>query len=125
MSQNKNFTTTQIIQKCKFHQNANVTKRPMSPRGQCHQNANITKTQISPLELTFVFLHLPNGFGKIRSPDLVHINPNGLQGHGLSDSRPCCICRNYLHTPRDSLSPVCRIFSSGRTSCFALKKGFL
>ena len=59
----------------------------MSLKGQCHQNANVTKTQISPLELTFIFLYLPNGSVKNRSPDLVHINPNGLPGHGFSDSR--------------------------------------
>ena len=43
--------------------------------------------QISPRGLTFAFIYLPNGSGTTRSPGLVHINPNGLPGHGLSDSR--------------------------------------
>ena len=60
----------------------------MSPKQKCHQKANVTKMLISPIELIFVFLYLPNELGKIRSPDLVHINPNGLPGHGLSDSTP-------------------------------------
>ena len=80
--QNKNVTKTQIIPKRKCHQ------KQMSPKGQCHQNANVTKTQISPLELTFVFLYLPNASGKTRSPDLVLINPNGLPGHGLKYKIP-------------------------------------
>ena len=43
--------------------------------------------QISPLGLTFVFLYLPNWTGTTRPPGLVHINPHGLPGPGLSDSR--------------------------------------
>ena len=87
MSQITNVTKTQMspkrkkIPKPKCHRNTNVTNRPMSPKRECHQNSN------SPLELPFVFLYLPNGSGKTRSPDEVHINPNGLPGHGLSDSR--------------------------------------
>ena len=53
----------------------------------CHQSANVTRTQISPLGLTFVFLYLPNRNGTTRPPGLVHMNPNGLPGHGLSDYR--------------------------------------
>ena len=80
---------TQMSLKLKCPHNANNTRTQMSPKGQCHQNANVTKVQISPLELTFVFLYLPNGSGKTRSPDLVHINPNGLPG--LSESRRVCV----------------------------------
>ena len=83
--QNANVTKSPIIPKRKCRRNANVAETQMSPKGQCHQNANITKTQISPLEPSFVFLYL--GSGKTRSTDLVHINANGLPGHGLSDSR--------------------------------------
>ena len=104
--QNANVTKTQMSPKCKYpktqmspklkcHQIANNTKTQMSPKGQCHQNANVTKMQISPLELTFVFLYLSNGSGKTRSPDLVHINPNWLPGHGLSDSRLVFVSTYY------------------------------
>ena len=75
------------IPKHKCNQNANNTETQMSPKQKCHQKANVTKMLISPIELIFVFLYLPNELGKIRSPDLVHINPNGLPGRGLSDSR--------------------------------------
>ena len=96
--QNANVTKTQMSPKRKCHQNenipnhkcpqnANATKTQIRPKNKCHQKANVTTTQISPLDLTFLFLYLPNGSGKTRSPDLVHINPNGLPGHGLSDSR--------------------------------------
>ena len=75
------FTKTQMSQKIKLN------KKQLSPKCTCHQNPNVTKTQISPLVQTFVFLYLPNRTGTTSPPGLVHINPNGLPGHDLSDSR--------------------------------------
>ena len=82
-----NVIKLQMSPKLKYHDNWNVSKTWLSPKRKCHQNANVTKTQILPLGLTFPFIYLPNGSGTIRCPGLVLINPNGLWGHGLSDSR--------------------------------------
>ena len=73
--QTKKFTKTQMLPKCKCHQNANVTKMQMA------KNANVTKTQISQN------LNLPNWSCTTRSPLIVYINPSGLPGHVLCDSR--------------------------------------
>ena len=81
---NANNTTTKMSPKRKCHQKANVTKIKRLLKWKCHQNANF-------ITWTFVFPNLPNGSGKTKSPDLFHINSNGLPCHGLSDSRLVCV----------------------------------
>ena len=98
--QNANVTETKISAKRKCHQNANIIKTQMSLKGKCHQIEIVTKTQMSHKKLcnqnAIVIkiqmspkpkcCHL-NWYGTTRPPGLDHINPNGLPGHCLSDSR--------------------------------------
>ena len=93
-----------IVTKTQCHQNTNITKRQMSSNWKCDKNSNVIKThlspnhkcyqvQISPLGLISAYFYLPNGVGTTRCPGLVHIYPNGLPGHGLSDSRVVVISK--------------------------------
>ena len=90
--QSANVTKTEWSQKRKCHQNANVTKMQMSQKLKFHQtqmspNRKCPKTQNSPILIYHKNWNLPNRSCTTRSPGLVHINPNGLPDHGLSDSR--------------------------------------
>ena len=85
--QKANVIKLEMSPKLKCHHNSNVIKTQLSPKHKFHQNANVIKTQISPLGLTYAFINLLNGSGTTRYPGIVLISPNGLPGHGLSDSR--------------------------------------
>ena len=78
---------TEMSPKCRFHQTANtkVTKTQMSLKCKCHQKANIWKRNFH--QTSNINWNLPNVSDTTRSPGQVHIIPNGLPGHGLSDSR--------------------------------------
>ena len=84
--------------KCKCHQNTNVTETKISTKHKCHPNTNDTKLKYRKNR------NLPNGSGTTRSPGLVHINQNGLPGHGLCDSRLVSSFSTNIQT----LHPSCR-----------------
>ena len=89
--QNANVAKRKMSQKLKVHQDTNVTKTQISTKRKCHQIANVFKMPVSKktnIPKTQISQKL-KAYKLVRhdQSSLVHINPNGLPGHGLSDSR--------------------------------------
>ena len=100
MSLKCNCPKTQMLPKGKCHQILNVTKTQMLRKLQCNQNAIVTKTQMFPKRKCYQNANFTTWTNLcqmgLAQPGPVHINPNGLPGHGLSDSRLVLILEHKL-----------------------------